>query len=87
MSTQQIYYYPNKEAVQSAKSSGEPVLILISFDTQEVLVAPIDDVVEHHIMLRKMNKSEFDIDKYYRVVANGTGADWTFVCPSTRYHG
>ncbi|MBI4778392.1 hypothetical protein HY792_05690 [Candidatus Desantisbacteria bacterium] len=46
----------------------------------------IDDVVEHNIMLRKMDKSELDIDKYYRVVANGCGADWTFVCPSN-YQG
>lgn len=75
-------FYPSEESVRSIISQNEPILLLISFDQAETLIAVADEVVEHTIMLRKMNRSELDIDKYYRVVANGSGADWTFVCPS-----
>lgn len=77
-----IVFYPDEDKVRETMKENDPVFALVSFDKEEVLVAPADDVVEHTIMLRKLNRSELDIDKYYRVVVNGTGADWTFVCPS-----
>lgn len=77
-----LIFYPGKKPVKSAISENEPIFLLVAFDQTEVLIAVADEVVEHSIMLKKMNKSELDIDKYYRVVANNSGADWTFVCPS-----
>ncbi|MEW6556002.1 MAG: hypothetical protein AB1349_01455 [Elusimicrobiota bacterium] len=78
----EIVFYPDENKVRETIKENDPVFVLVSFDKNEVLVAPADDVVEHTIMLRKLGRSELDIDKYYRVVVNGTGADWTFVCPS-----
>ena len=37
--------------------------------------------VEHNILLKKAGKSGNDIDKYFRIVFDKDGADWTFVCP------
>lgn len=81
ITSEKIIYYPDKKAVESAISTNEPILLLVSFDSKEILVAVADTVVEHTIMLRKLGHSELDIDKYFRVVANHSGADWTFVCP------
>jgi len=47
-----------------------------------MLIANIDDAPEHNILLKKLNHSELDVDKYFRVIMNKDGADWTFVCPS-----
>ena len=78
----QIKYYPNEQTVNEAKQINDPLLMLISYDCKEILLANIDDSVEHHILLKQLGYSEMDIDKYYRVVINQEGADWTFVCPS-----
>ena len=32
-------------------------------------------------MLRKVGLPDTDIDKYFRIVLDRSGADWTFVCP------
>ncbi len=61
----------------------EPLLVLVSFDGEQLIVSQIDDAVEHHILLRKAGFSDTDIDKYFRLVVDHEGADWTFVCPST----
>jgi hypothetical protein len=37
--------------------------------------------MEHHILLSKVGLPSGDIDKYFRVVFDDEGADWTFVCP------
>ena len=78
----QIEYYPNKETVEKAMQIDDPLLMLISYDTRKILLSNIDDAFEHHVLLKKLGYSELDIDKYYRVVVNQDGADWTFVCPS-----
>ena len=64
----------------------EPLLVLVSFDGEQLIVSQIDEAVEHHILLRKAGFSDTDIDKYFRLVVDHEGADWTFVCPST-YNG
>lgn len=33
------------------------------------------------MLLAKVELSQGDIDKYFRVVLDDEGADWTFVCP------
>jgi len=77
-----IKYYPDKKTVEEAMQVDDPLLMLVSYDGNEVLLANIDDAFEHIILLRNMNYNETDIDKYYRVVVNQEGADWTFVCPN-----
>jgi len=78
----EIIYYPSKEEVEKVRQQKEPFLATIAFDGKSAIVAPMDEVVEHHIMLAKAGFSSLDIDKYFRIVFDDTGADWTFVCPS-----
>lgn len=47
---------------------------------KRAIVANIDDVAEHYILLKKAGFSESDIDTYFRIVVNKSGASWTFVC-------
>ena len=76
-----ITYYPDGETVKTAMEQDEPLLVLISFDGEQVIASQIDDAVEHHILLRKVDLPDTDIDKYFRIVLDHSGADWTFVCP------
>lgn len=78
-----IIYYPDESSVTDAIKRDEPLLVLISFDGEQVIVSQIDEAVEHHILLRLAGFPDTDIDKYFRLVVNREGADWTFVCPST----
>lgn len=78
-----MIYYPDESSVTDAMKRDEPLLVLISFDGEQVIVSQIDEAVEHHILLRKAGFPDTDIDKYFRLVLNREGADWTFVCPST----
>ncbi|MBQ5319690.1 MAG: hypothetical protein J6K17_11390 [Oscillospiraceae bacterium] len=76
-----ITYYPDGETVKTAMEQDEPLLVLISFDGEQIIASQIDDAVEHHILLRKVDLPDTDIDKYFRIVLDRSGADWTFVCP------
>lgn len=79
--------YPDEAAVSAAIKGGEPLLVLISFDGGTVIMSHVDEAVEHHILLEKVgknicpNKIRTEIDKYFRIVLDDEGADWTFVCP------
>ena len=76
-----IIYYPDENNVSTAMKQDEPLLVLVSFDGEQLIVSQIDEAVEHHILLRKAGFSDTDIDKYFRLVVDKSGADWTFVCP------
>ena len=76
-----ILKYPSEEAVNKAMSADEPLLILISFDGDTAIMSQIDDAVEHHILLMNTGYKDTDIDKFFRIVLDRSGADWTFVCP------
>lgn len=76
-----ITKYPTAADVDKAISDGEPLLLLISFDGSRVIISHIDEAVEHHILLEKAGVDSRDIDKYFRIVLDSEGADWTFVCP------
>jgi len=78
----QVKYFPNKARVNKAVKNNDPIIMLASFDGKTVLIAGIDDALEHHVLLKKMGYKETDIDLYFRLVVNRSGADWTFVCPS-----
>ncbi|MBQ5318466.1 MAG: hypothetical protein J6K17_05190 [Oscillospiraceae bacterium] len=76
-----ITFYPDKESVTAAMEQDEPLLVLVGFNVEQVILSQIDEAVEHHILLRKVGLPNTDIDKYFRIVLDRSGADWTFVCP------
>lgn len=76
-----IIYYPDKSNVNNASERDEPLLVLISYDGETLITSQIDEAVEHHILLLKVGFSDKDIDKYFRLVVDRSGADWIFVCP------
>ncbi len=76
-----IKYFPNEESVKKAMQDDDPLLMLVSFDGGEILLSHVDDAVEHVILLRKKGYRETDMDRFFRIVLDREGADWTFVCP------
>lgn len=77
-----IIKYPTESDVARAISDNEPILALISFDGKTAIMSHIDEAVEHHILLLKAGFSDRDIDKYFRIILDRDGADWTFICPT-----
>lgn len=73
--------YPSDDAVRAAMAADEPLLVLISFDGKTAIMSQIDEAMEHHILLMKTGYKDTDIDKFFRIVLDKSGADWTFVCP------
>lgn len=57
------------------------MLAAISFDGKTAILSQIDEAMEHHILLKKAGYKDTDIDKFFRIVLDKSGADWTFVCP------
>ena len=78
--------YPTDQAIDKAIADKDPLLVLISFDGSTAIVSHIDEAVEHHILLEKAGFDSRDIDKYFRIVLDDEGADWTFVCPPDYKH-
>lgn len=76
-----IIKYPNEQEFEAAVNADEPLLVLISFDGETIIASQIDEAVEHHLLLRKVGFPDTDIDKFFRLVVDSEGADWTFVCP------
>ena len=76
-----IICFPDSERTDFAVKNNEPLLVLISFDGSRVIMGHIDDSVEHHILLMNAGEDSRDIDRYFRIVLDRDGADWTFVCP------
>lgn len=79
--TMEIIRYPSDEEVRKAMAADEPLLALISFDGKRAIMSHVDEAVEHHILLMKTGFKDTDIDRYFRIVLDKSGADWTFVCP------
>lgn len=77
----EIIKYPSDKEVDKAMREKEPLLVLISFEGKRVIMSQIDEAVEHHILPAKTGSPSTDIDKYFRLVLDEDGADWTFVCP------
>lgn len=76
-----IIKYPDAESVHKAITEDEPLLAVISFDGKTAVVSQIDEAMEHHILLMKAGYKDTDIDKFFRIVLDKSGADWTFICP------
>ncbi|MBQ6943934.1 MAG: hypothetical protein IJN43_06325 [Ruminococcus sp.] len=77
----EIRKFPDDNSVKNAISADEPLLAVIAFDGKSAIVSHIDEAVEHHILLMKAGFRDTDIDKFFHVVFDKSGADWTFVCP------
>ena len=77
----EIKKFPDDNSVKNAISADEPLLAVIAFDGKSAIVSHIDEAVEHHILLMKAGFRDTDIDKFFRIVFDKSGADWTFVCP------
>lgn len=76
-----IIKYPSEEDVNKAIADDEPMPAVISFDGKTAVMSRIDEAVEHNILLMKAGYKDTDIDKFFRIVLDKSGADWTFVCP------
>lgn len=76
-------YYPDENTVKEAMQADDPLLLLVSHDGSRLIVSPIDEAGEHIILLRLAGFRDTDLDKYFRLVVNKDGADWTFVCPAS----
>lgn len=76
-----IVKYPSEEAVSKAMAADEPLLVLISFNGETAIMSQIDEAMEHHILLMNAGFKDTDIDKFFRIVLDRSGADWTFICP------
>ena len=77
----QIITYPDVGAVQEAVQNDEPLVALISFDGKYALMSHVDEAAEHHILLMKAGMKDTDTDRYFHIVFDRSGADWTFICP------
>ena len=63
------------------RPTAEPMMALIAHDGSHAYVSLLDDGFEHHILLNKMVGNEDNFEKYFRIIFDTDGADWTFVCP------
>ena len=77
----QINRYAEHIDLAATLSAGEPMLAVISFDGTQAHMGHVDECLEHHVLLAKLGLSSLDIDKYFRIVFDSSGADWTFICP------
>ena len=46
-------YYPDISKVAEAEKQDDPLLVLIAIDGGHVIIGPVDEAVEHHILLTK----------------------------------
>ncbi len=70
----EIISYPSKERVKEGFRIDEPMLAVISFDGKKAIVAQVEDSFEHHILLKQAGYSELDIDKFFRIRFDKSGA-------------
>ncbi len=76
-----IVKYPSELSVNNAITNNEPILAVISFDGEKAIMSQLDDAMECHILLMKCGFKDTDIDKFFRIIVDKDGADWTFICP------
>ena len=74
------YYGSDTEHKEFINHDSEPLMAVIAHDGSRAAVSLLDEGCEHHILLANALGS-YDIDKYFRIIFDNEGADWTFVCP------
>lgn len=77
----EIINLPDKQSVIEALHNDEPMISAIGTDGQTAILAPLDYGFEHHVLISQAGYKETDIDKFFRIIFDKSGADWTFVCP------
>lgn len=77
----EIIKLPDKQTVIEAMQNDEPMIAAIKTDGKVAVLAPLDYGFEHNILISKAGYNQSDIDKFFRIVFDENGADWTFVCP------
>jgi hypothetical protein len=77
-----INKYSEHADIDEALKNGDPLLAVIAFDGSRAHIGHIDECMEHHILMAKSGLRSGDIDKYFRIVFDKDGADWTFACPA-----
>lgn len=75
------YYGSDREKKEFILHNNEPLMAVIAHDGSHAAVSLLDEGFEHHILLSKALNRQ-DLDKYFRIIFDTDGADWTFVCPS-----
>lgn len=76
-----IKYYGSDELHKEfINHDGEPLMAVIAHDGSHAVVSLLDEGCEHHILLANA-LDKYNIDKYFRIIFDDEGADWTFVCP------
>ncbi len=74
------YYGSDESNAEFINHDSEPLMAVIAHDTSHAVVCLLDEGCEHHILLSKA-LNQYNIDKYFRIIFDDEGADWTFVCP------
>ncbi len=76
-----IKYMPDEKTIVEARMVDDPLLILVSYDGNTVIIGNIDLYGEHILLLKNAGWDERSLDDFFRVIVTNTGADWTFVAP------
>lgn len=76
----EIIKYYGSDTEEFINHDSEPLMAVISHDGSRAIVSSLDEGCEHHILLARAINS-YEIDKYFRIIFDNEGADWTFVCP------
>ena len=74
------YYGSDTEKKEFINHDNEPLIAAIAHDGSHAVVSLLDEGCEHHLLLAK-TLDRHDIDKYFKIIFDDEGADWTFVCP------
>lgn len=74
------YYGSDSESKNFILHNEEPLMAIISHDKTTAVVSLLDEGCEHHLLLAKA-LDRYDIDKFFRIIFDNEGCDWTFVCP------
>jgi hypothetical protein len=67
--------------VDAAAAADEILIAAIAFDGKTAIISQNDESCEHYILLQKVGIPGNNVDKYFRIVFDREGADWTFACP------
>lgn len=74
------YYGSDTDKNEFINNDSEPLMAVIAHDGSRAVVSLLDEGCEHHLLLANA-LDRYDIDKYFRIIFDNEGADWTFVCP------
>ena len=78
----EIIKFPDEQSVIEAMQNDELMISAIRTDGKTAVLAPLDYVFKHNILIAKAGYNQTDIDKFFRIIFDRNGANWTFVCPS-----